>query len=210
MSKRHVARPGDTIETIAEAHGLAPDALWHHPDNAALRERRRDRNVLHAGDEIHVPDSRPGTVMVATGSTHVFKRNGVPSMYRLQLCANGEPRADVPWRIEVDDRTFRGRTDAEGIVEFYLHPVHRTAWLHVDGDPPRQLALGFLDPLETCAGVQQRLSNLGIECPRSGVYDDATRSALRAYQRRNGLAETGEADEPTCTLLASAHGRQRP
>ena len=42
--------------------------------------------------------------------------------------------------------------------------------------------------------------------PFSGVYDEATRASVLAFQREYGLPETGEADEETWNLLASVYG----
>ena len=45
---RYVVRTGDYLVRIASEHGTTVAAIWHHPDNAALRARRGSPDVLYA------------------------------------------------------------------------------------------------------------------------------------------------------------------
>jgi len=210
MADSCVVRPGDTIESIAEAHGLAPDVVWGDAANASLRELRVDRNLLMAGDVVSVPDARPKTVRIESARVAVFKRRGVPSLFRVRFVMNGHPRRDLPWTILLKDGArLSGRTDGNGVLRAYIHPSNKEAALTLGDDEPCELRLGFLDPANTISGVQQRLHNLGFECPDSGALDDATRAALGAFQRARGLDETDEVDAPTRRALEAAHGDVR-
>jgi peptidoglycan hydrolase-like protein with peptidoglycan-binding domain len=66
--------------------------------------------------------------------------------------------------------------------------------------------LAALEPVTLLEGVQQRLNNLGYWCgDPHGTLGDGTRRALRKFQRRCGLTESGEADDRTRTLLLAVH-----
>jgi N-acetyl-anhydromuramyl-L-alanine amidase AmpD len=65
--------------------------------------------------------------------------------------------------------------------------------------------LGRLAPASELLGVQQRLMNLGYECPQMGLLDDDTRAALEAFQLDYGLPLTREADKETQKLLEELH-----
>ncbi|MEN8152040.1 MAG: peptidoglycan-binding domain-containing protein, partial [Planctomycetota bacterium] len=55
-----------------------------------------------------------------------------------------------------------------------------------------------LDPVETTAGAQQRLNNLGFACgTESGELTSRTQRALRSFQSMYGLEVTGEPNEET-------------
>ncbi|MGO4781865.1 peptidoglycan-binding protein, partial [Lysobacter sp. 2RAB21] len=56
------------------------------------------------------------------------------------------------------------------------------------------------------SGLQHRLNNLGFDCGgEDGDIGDATRDALLRFQRAQGLAESGEADEDTRARLDALH-----
>lgn len=209
MPKVHDVQPGEGISSLGEKYGLSPDAIWSHPDNADLKSRRPDGNVLLPGDRLTIPDKQMKTVSVATGRVHRFRRLGVPAKLRLQLVLNDKPRADEEYRLEVGGRVIEGRTDADGVLEAPVPPQAREARLLLGPAPDAQeirLQLGRLDPHAEVTGVQNRLVNLGhLDGPPSGAWDKPTRRALRAFQRKSGLPVTGEADEATRAKLSEIH-----
>jgi len=60
-----------------------------------------------------------------------------------------------------------------------------------------------LPPAET-RQIQQALNRDGAKLAADGVFDQATRKALRDYQSRHGLAVTGQPDLATLTKLKIA------
>lgn len=44
--------------------------------------------------------------------------------------------------------------------------------------------------------------------PQSGIYDDATAAAVRSFQGRHSLAETGEVDRATWDAIATTYNRE--
>jgi peptidoglycan hydrolase-like protein with peptidoglycan-binding domain len=77
--------------------------------------------------------------------------------------------------------------------------------------PSLKLAMRFdlahLDPHVEVTGAQQRLRNLRHYAGKvDGDLGPRTEAALRAFQRDNGLEETGKLDDATCDALRSKHG----
>ena len=95
MSKKHKIKQGECISSIAEHYGFFPDDIWDDPANAELKEKRKDKNVLFAGDLVVIPDKRLLEETCATEQHHRFRRKRVPEIFRVRLrLLDGEPRAD--------------------------------------------------------------------------------------------------------------------
>ncbi|MBQ3057311.1 MAG: peptidoglycan-binding protein [Clostridia bacterium] len=62
--------------------------------------------------------------------------------------------------------------------------------------------------------VQYALGELDLiyegfdDVPQTGIYDAQTMDAVRSFQRRHGLAETGEVDRATWDALATTYNRE--
>lgn len=155
-----------------------------------------------------VPPIVPKRVECETDARYRFRRRGVPARLRLQLQRDGTPRIGVRFRLEVDGTTTEGESDEQGIIGAWVSPRASRALLWLDGESePLELLIGALDPVTTVRGVQQRLRNLGYECPDHGRLDPLTRAALQAFQRQADLPPSGEPDPPTCKKLLAAHDR---
>jgi peptidoglycan hydrolase-like protein with peptidoglycan-binding domain len=105
----------------------------------------------------------------------------------------------------------------------------RGAWLHwgLSGSTPAAIVCPLVQPLtwqppaqrsdtrpETAQvkRVQQRLGDLGyaeVGTP-DGLFGDATREAVRAFQQAAGLAATGEVDCATAVALFGAEAVRKP
>lgn len=205
---KHIVRAGESVESIAFAHGLFWQTVWDAPENAGLREQREHPNLLAVGDEVFVPARRRGEVKAATGRRHVFRRRGVPAKLRVQLCEHGEPRAGLAYTVACEGVTVDGETDAQGWVDCWLPPDTRRGELRLAlSGEVYAFDIGVVGPSTSVAGVQARLRNLGyLGGPLSGEFDDATRTALQGFQGDNELDATGELDEATVEALRAAHG----
>lgn len=207
MSRRHTVQPGEGISRIAELYGFAPETIWTCPENRELSERRSDPNVLVPGDVVFIPDKMPRTVSVKTGKVHRFRRVEVPPRLVLRLVESGRPRAGLGFRLVLDDgRTLQGSTDGDGILRTYVPSAARSARLYLADEPVSiEVTFGELQPVSEIRGVQQRLRNLGFDIGDEEAFGPGTRSALRAFQLRAGLQETGELDDATRESLARYH-----
>lgn len=199
-------KQGDCIESIAYDHGFFWETLWDHPNNAQLKNRRRDPNLLFRNDVVFIPEKRLKQESGATEQRHRFKHKGVPATLRLRLLDEGEPRANESYVLDVDGQLFSGTTDADGILECFIPPeAKRGRLLMGESRDEYILHLGNVDPIEEISGVQGRLHNLGFECPRDGSVGPETEAAIRAFQRKYDIPETGELDQATRDKLQEEH-----
>jgi N-acetylmuramoyl-L-alanine amidase len=203
------AARGECISSMAAESGHFWQTIWDHAANAGLKRARGNPNVLRAGDAVFVPAARPKSDVGAIDQHHKFVRRGEPAQLRLRIRADDEPRAEVPWVLEVDGNRFEGFTDADGNLAVPMPGGARRALLRVG--PPEdvdeyELDLGTVQPVHSPLGVRARLENLGFLKPAAAVSDSALADAVRAFQQRNGLGATGTMDEATRARLLEEHG----
>ncbi len=222
MPEDYEVQSGDCMSSIAYGHGFFWETLWNLPENAGLKEKRQDPNVLMDGDIVRIPDltikQQPG----ATNQRHRFKLKGVPETFSMKLLdRDHKPRANLAYTIVIDGDTRQGTTDGNGVLKQSIPPDAKLGKLivpslpgpdgkPVPGKPPTQtikLQLGTLDPVSEPSGVQARLTNLGFyKDPTDGNVDDALKKAISGFQAKQGLPVTGTADDATKAKLKDAHG----
>ncbi len=223
MATEHTVKPGECFASLAEQHGFSSyKTLYDHPENAALKSRRPNPNVLCPGDIVHIPDKRVKHEVRATGQSHVFQLRARPPVpLRIVIQNNaGEPQSGVPYTLTVQGQTFHGKADGKGLIEHSIDPkaqqAELTVWLKMEafeGEVAAQeelvipLAIGCLDPVETTSGVQARLNNLGFPCGgATGVWNKEAQDAMQRFQQKHGLPVTSR---PTAALqdkLRQLHG----
>ncbi len=206
----HTVVEGDSIPSLAAAAGLFPDTVWNHPNNAALMDKRKNMNVLFPGDVVVVPEKRRKEVSAPMDQKHKFRRKGVPVRFRIQIFDVETPHAGVPYVLEAGNSKYEGTTTNQGIVEHWIPPDSREGQITLrtkGGDRVIRLQFGHLDPMDEVEGIQKRMFNLGyLRDPfQKGELDEPTQSALRSFQRRFQLEETGQPDDPTRRLLDRYH-----
>ena len=222
MPEDYEVQSGDCMSSIAYEHGFFWQTLWNLPENADLKSNRKNPNVLMSGDIVHIPDLTPKNESGGTDQRHKYTLKGVPEKLRMRLLdADHKPRANLDYIIVIDGNSRKGRTDGNGELKESIPPNAKTGKLIVppplgdDGNPaPGQantqetaLQLGTLDPVATVPGLKARLANLGFyKGPLDGNLDDATQSAISAFQTKQGLPVTGQADDATKSKLQSMHG----
>ena len=212
-SGEYVVQEGDCISSIAVAHGHFWKRVWEDAANAEVREARGDPNILLPGDRLHIPEKQPKQEPGATEKRHRFRRRGEPAHLRLQILRDGEPRADTPYRLETDTgRSQEGTLDADGRLDVPIPGGARRATLYVgapDGGEPVDeypIQLGGTDPETEVRGIQERLRNLGFDCPVDGRESPEMESAVRAFQIREGLEADGRIDRETHNVIVARHG----
>jgi N-acetylmuramoyl-L-alanine amidase len=209
MSGYYVAQSGDCLSSIAFEHGFEPDTLWHLDENRPLRELRQNPHALAPGDRLYIPDLRQRVEHGATGQLHRFVRKAVPEVLRVQLMYDDEPRKNEEFTIEIDGKLAkRGRTGGDGVVLVPIIPNARAGRiLFADGGEEIALQLGRLQPVETPAGAQARLQNLGyFHGEADGTLSDALEAAIVCFQADHDLEPSGELDAPTRSLLVTTYG----
>lgn len=206
------AQPGDCILSIAVAHGLFHDSVWSHADNSALRELRKDPNVLLPGDEVFVPDLVEKDESCPTEARHRFRRKGVPAKLRLRLLIDNQPQANASYTFIVDGLSRTGSTNGDGKLEETVPVGAQQGELRVtkDGHERRYyLALGSLNPHADDSGVSQRLRQLGYnvgdadgDAPAPGLE-----AAIRGFQHKQGLTVNGTIDDALRNKLKEVYGQ---
>jgi peptidoglycan hydrolase-like protein with peptidoglycan-binding domain len=212
MPINYQVQPGECISSIAYDHGFFPDTLWNHPNNAELKRKRKNLNVLMPGDVVFIPDLRTKEVSEPTNQVHKFRLKNVPAKLRIQFMFDGEPRRNVPYELTVDGKPVSkpgDRTDSEGFVFCSIAPDAKSGKLTLfeeDQEIEYELVLGTLNPTTDISGVHQRLFNLGHYFgPINNSLTDETKEAVLEFQKAVGLPETGELDEATKSKLQSTH-----
>lgn len=203
----HHVEEGESLASIAEASGFFELTLWNLPENSSLRSRRKRPTVLAPGDAVVIPELRRKQAPVSTDARHVFRRRGVPAVYRLRLIRDGKAVSGAAYTFSVGGRKREGATDAQGCLKEFIPPEAKEGLLRVPSIGLRARVLfGYLDPIDDMVGIQKRLKNLGyLKGEPTGSADHLTHQALRAFQFVNGLKETGDCDAATRAALEKAH-----
>ena len=204
----HRITDGDSTSSLAFAEGLNAEAVWDHPENAALRNSRAHMDILAPGDELFLPDKVKKSEFKTTDLIHRFVRVGVPARTRLRILVGDQPRANEAYIFKAGKRIRReGMTDDNGLLEEFVPPNVTMATVFFPSDRAEyKMTFGTLDPIDTVEGVQKRLNNLGYEC---GVVDgeigESTKAALSAFQRALGIEVSGELCAETREALRETH-----
>jgi hypothetical protein len=214
MSHVHLVSGYETVRRIAALYGVDWSAIWNDGRNAELR-RVRTPDHLREGDRVwvpgagHAPIIEIGTepVPLRTGRSHVLS---APQMHDLVVQFRDE--ADEPmggWECTVAypggslTTSFGGAGTLRCRVPIAALCVDVMYW-PAGGDRAlahrRTLHVGRLDPIETDEGVEACLRNLGY-----GTDGCALSTAVREFQRDQGMEATGTIEEALRARLRSSH-----
>lgn len=212
----YVIRQGDYLTKLAHTMGFDGSAIWNHPRNKPIRERRSEPDMLHPGDILWIPDApeyKRLTVKSGASNRYVARIPKKPVELRVQI--GGEPLPKEPYVIlGLGPDPVEGATDETGFLKTQVQ-VHVR---EIEVILPRKnvtlrLRLGDLDPVDTISGLRKRLLHLGFYHPTQiGIENadaadgDALVAALKSFQAANNLKATGKMDDDTRKALESAHG----
>jgi N-acetylmuramoyl-L-alanine amidase len=206
---RYRVEQGDHLSGIAARFGLPQfEIIWNHPENAALKAERKNPHILYPGDELYIPEHETKDHGKPSDDRHRFRVNA-PSLYlrirRKDLF--GEKLACMPCELDIEGRTVRLTTDADGMLEHRVSATAREAILRVQRRC-RYLKIGHLDPIETRSGWRERLRNLGFYDVDPEDPNDAAEleAAVRMFQDKYGLAVDGICGPITQGKLKEVHG----
>jgi hypothetical protein len=214
MPKQKVGE-NESTSSLAKKHGFYWKTIWEHGENAELRQKRKDPNVLAADDIIFIPELVQKKVSVSTESEHVFVRKGEPTEIKMQLLELGEPRKNAPYVFICNGVSKNGQTDGEGILKQFVPGDAKNAMLFFkDGAEEHKLRIGSLDPTDLASGIIQRLNNCGFkfsanikkgmsakEAFEEGKVGNKGVRALKNFQAQNELEATGKLDDATLAMF---------
>jgi hypothetical protein len=210
MAEDYTVKSGDCMSSIAYTRGFFWKTLWKLPENAALKTKRKNPNVLMAGDAVHIPDLTVKQESGATEQTHKFKLKGVPEKLRIKLLdAKHKPRANLDYIIVIDGDTRRGKTNGKGELKESIPPNAKAGELRLGKAQLEVIPLNFghLDPISEMSGVKARLANLGFYRGALDEKEDAaTAKAISAFQTKQGSPATGKLDDATRQQILQVHG----
>ncbi|MDX2150488.1 MAG: peptidoglycan-binding protein [Bryobacteraceae bacterium] len=203
----HTVKQGDSVMSVAFHYGHYWETIWNHPNNSELKALRKNPNILYPGDTLFIPEKRQKQVDAPVDALHQFKVKSVPAKLKVRFLKRGEPRANLPYALEIDGERSEGNTDGAGWIIKTIKPDAKQAKVDFGGGEVFEMKLGHLDPIDTLSGLQARLANLGIwEGAVDGQMTDEFRAALKAYQKKRGLAESGDGDAPTQQKVEEEYG----
>jgi hypothetical protein len=121
--------------------------------------------------------------------------------------STGVALTDRPFKLVVEGQDpVVGTTDEKGRLRCEVSAGTQKATLFFR-HRRFELELDTLPQVAEVAGVQERLNLLNYFAGRvDGDLGPRTRNALKSFQRKHALAETGEADEATLRSLKEAFG----
>jgi N-acetylmuramoyl-L-alanine amidase len=210
----HVVAQGECMSRIAARYGHRDERrIYDHPNNAELKEKRPDPNILHPGDNVFVPDRERKQKPCATAKRHEFTVRTQQRTIRIAVGNLGDGRiADADYVLEIEGARYSGKTDADGILEQAISIDAETGTLSIAGHE-WALRIGHLNPPDETeddgiSGIQARLRNLGHYLgPVDGVASPELETAIRAFQRDNPpLACDGIPGADTRAALVDEHG----
>lgn len=202
-------KQGDCLSSIAYDNGLFIDTIWNHPKNAALKEKRKDPNVLMPGDIVFVPDKRLKEVEKPTNEVHKFRCKNTPEKLKLQLFIEDEPRGDEKYVLEIDGLKFPGTTDSQGRLEQSIPPNARQGKLLLKGgEEVYELRLGHLNPHDHITGAQGRLRHLGFYYGSiDGEMSPELEHAIQEFQISQDIEPDGTLNTSTINALLGAYNK---
>jgi hypothetical protein len=216
QSEWHTVRQGECLTSIARKHGISdPRRIHDHPDNAELKQKRPNPNILSPGDRVFIPPCTPKAFSCATDQTHRFVVRVLPVWLRVYLKGHGgRALANKRYRLELQNTAVTGTSGDDGLVEVRVpHDAEEgnlSVWLRERAEEPSmtwKIRIGHLDPIDDVSGVQARLRNLGFPPGAiDGRLGPSTRTAVADFQRRNDLTPRGELDRATLDRLTEKHG----
>lgn len=236
MAGYYTIQQGDYLSKIASINGFANyHTIWDHPNNAALKKKRQDPNVLFPGDKLFIPEKEERKESSITGKRHTFVVTKQSLKLRLVLedCYE-KPIANAPCTLMVDGEARQVTTDASGKIEQQIPATLKEAFLIInDEQTPFEndaipIKVGHLDPVEEISGQIARLNNLGYfagdvnpaqqtagdggsnddgkDCNGDRKNDDEFRSAVEEFQCDHGLQVDGKCGPITQAKLKKVHG----
>jgi N-acetylmuramoyl-L-alanine amidase len=212
---KHTIKEGEGTTKVADSYGFFADTVWNASDNSALKDKRKDMNILYPGDVLVIPAKRTKWIDVSPGSSYRIQRKGIPAALRVRFLTGEVPRAGIDYFMctetssgdPIPDR--QGTTDDGGWVNEPLPPSAVKVTITLATDPEQEeyeFEIGQVNPIDTVSGLRARLVNLGYSCGDENGEElgELTKAALSAFQGDYGLTITGKADSATRDALQQA------
>ena len=208
MGHYYQIKQGDHLSKIAAHFGfLDYQLIWNHPQNANLKTKRQNPNVLLPGDCLYIPDRQQKETGRSTGQTHCFQIKRC--VLRLQILAEEAyhtPLADRPYSLTLGGKPSSKITSGIGLLTEAI-PVDAEEVLLRLEDREIPVKIGHLDPVDTESGQTARLTNLGYYWgDPENRETEAFLSAVEEFQCDHQLQVDGKCGPKTQNRLKQIHG----
>jgi hypothetical protein len=208
MSIKHIVKQGEHLPKIAVQYGFSDyQVIWNHPDNAKLKQTRKDPNVLYAGDIVVIPDKDSKEENCATDQRHTFRILGHSLPFKIRVLDYfGDPIADTKCELLIDLVSHELTTDSDGFVNLNIPVNAQRGELRIQ-NMNLPFRIGTLDPVEELSGWQERLNNLGYTAGLTQTPNENTlQSAVEDFQSDYKLTVDGVCGPKTQAKLKEVHG----
>ena len=215
MAEYHTVEQGEHLSAIAENYGFySVGTIWDHPNNASLKDQRKNPGVLLPGDQVFIPDKVSKKVDLSTGTSTTFRVKRDKLLIRFVVeDLFGVPLRNGKCEVHVEGRIDSKPTDDDGVIEISIKPGTQEASLVVTEKGSQlegtelPIKIGHLDPVEERTGQIARLDNLGYFAgPLDDIDERQFTSAIEEFQSENGLTVTGICGDETQAKLKEVHG----
>lgn len=214
----YVIRQGDYMTKLAHTCGFDVDEVWNDSKNDAIRALRPDKDILAPGDIVYLPkEPKPGLDFTKE-ATNKFKATVPKVEVTITFMDPDGPFANEPFEVQGLERPGEGAatggpkdertTDGDGKATLSVPVTVREV---VAFFPKRNTAfairVGDMDPEDETTGIKKRLANLGYLPPdlSKDAESEYLPSAIRSFQKDQGLTITGTLDDATIKALKAAH-----
>ena len=211
----HIVAQGEHVPGLAKQYGFASyKRIWDHGQNAELKNKRQNPNVLFPGDRLFIPDKEEKKIPKQTEKKHPFKLKGEKLKLRLVLEDEYEkPIANAPCLLHLESNILELTTDGKGKIEKEIPADVQHARLIIKtnetclDDLIIPIEIGHLDPVAELTGQQARLTNLGYYTgPVEALVGPLFLLAVEEFQCEHGLSVDGICGPQTQSKLKSVHG----
>lgn len=216
-NQRHTATDGDCYLSLAATYQVNPLAIWRGKRNQDLFSKRENPNVLHPGDEIHIPEELHNIGPVKTQASHTYRIHDPRCDLRLRVDLSEVTSAPtVRYQITLKSgETLGGEARTGGpnrptILRVPAKAMSGCLKIFLDSEDPEdaisiEIGLGHLCPAQETRGLQERLENLGYEVGKiDGELGPKTRASIERFRKEFNVS--GDDEESLWRALEAAHG----
>src|SRR5208282_1029286 len=119
VSETHTVEQGEYLASIAKDYGFSDwHTIYDHPQNADLKKKRPNPNVLLPGDQLFIPDKQLKGESCPTEKKTRFKLNVPKAWLKIVLKdSHGKPLSNQPYTLTAACVTCKGTTDGGGSLQ---------------------------------------------------------------------------------------------